>query len=232
MNKIQYQLENEVATIRMDDGKANAMNFAFFEEMNQCLDRLEKDRVKMLILTGRQGYFSAGLDIKLMPSLPPNEINALADTFARTLLRVFSFPAPTIALCSGHAVAGGAMLFFACDLRFVIDGPYRIQMNEMMIGIPLPSWMLMIGRFALPAQVFVEALLHARAFSPTEAMEKAISHELVKQDEDALAFVRARTEHLKVLNSDAYRTSKNRLRSTEVEGVLKLLKEELPFQGI
>jgi enoyl-CoA hydratase len=147
-------------------------------------------------------------------------------------LRVFSFPAPTIALCSGHAVAGGAMLFFACDLRFVIDGPYRIQMNEMMIGIPLPSWMLMIGRFALPAQVFVEALLHARAFSPTEAMEKGISHELVKQDEDALAFVRARTEHLKVLNSDAYRTSKNRLRSTEVEGVLKLLKEELPFQGL
>jgi enoyl-CoA hydratase len=232
MKKIQYQLENEIATIRMDDGKANAMNFAFFEEMNQSLDRLENDGAKTLIITGRLGYFSAGLDIKLMPSLPPTEVNALADTFARTLLRVFSLPVPTIALCSGHAVAGGAMLFFACDLRFVIDGPYRIQMNEMMIGIPLPSWMLLIGRFAVPAQVFIEALLHARAFTPEEAVEKAISHGLIKQDEDALAFVMARTGHLKALNSDAYRTSKNRLRATEVEGVLRLLKDELPFTGL
>jgi enoyl-CoA hydratase len=232
MTKIQYQLENEVATIRMDDGKANAMNFVFFEEMNQSLDRLENDRAKTLVLTGRQGYFSAGLDIKLMSSLPPAEINALADTFARTLLRVFSLPVPTIALCSGHAVAGGAMLFFACDLRFVTDGPYRIQMNEMMIGIPLPSWMLLIGRFALPAQVFVETLLHARVFSPQEAMEKAISHGLIKQDEDAAAFVMAQTEHLKLLNSDAYRTSKNRQRAPEVEGVLRLLKSELPFPGV
>jgi enoyl-CoA hydratase len=232
MTKIQYQLENEVATIRMDDGKANAMNFAFFEEMNQSLDRVENDRAKTLILIGRQGYFSAGLDIKLMSSLPPAEINALADTFARTLLRMFSLPVPTIALCSGHAVAGGAMLFFACDLRFVIDGPYRIQMNEMMMGIPLPSWMLLIGRSALSAQVFVEALLHARVFSPKEAMEKAISFGLIKENEDAVAFVMARTEHLKGLNSDAYRTSKNRLRASEVEGVLRLLKDELPFQGL
>jgi len=232
MTRIQYQLENEVATIRMDDGKANAMNFVFFEEMNQCLDRLENDRAKTLVLTGRQGYFSAGLDIKLMSSLPPAEINALAETFAKTLLRVFSLPVPTIALCSGHAIAGGAMLFFACDLRFVVDGPYRIQMNEMMMGIPLPSWMLLIGRVTLSAQVFVEALLHARVFSPKEAMEKAISSGLIKDDEDTAAFVMARTEHLKVLNSDAYRTSKNRLRAAEVEGVLRLLKDELPFQGL
>jgi enoyl-CoA hydratase len=232
MTKIQYQMENEVATMRMDDGKANAMNFAFFEEMNRSLDRLENDRAKTLILTGRQGYFSAGLDIKLMSSLPPAEINSLADTFARTLLRVFSLPVPTIALCSGHAIAGGAMLFFACDIRFVIDGPYRIQMNEMMIGIPLPSWMLLIGRFALPAQVLVEALLHARLFSPKETMEKAISQGLINQDDDALAFVMARTEHLKSLNADAYRTSKNRLRAAEAEGVLRLLKDELPFPGV
>jgi enoyl-CoA hydratase len=167
-----------------------------------------------------------------MPSLPPAEVNALADIFARTLLRVFSLPVPTIGLCSGHAVAGGAMLFFSCDLRFVMDGPYRIQMNEMMIGIPFPSWMLLIGRFAVPAPFFVEAFLHARAFSPEEVVEKAISHGLIKQDEDVLAYVMARTGHVKSLNLDAYRTSKNRLRAAEVEGVLKLLKEELPFTGL
>jgi len=151
------------------------MDFVFFEEMNQSLDRLEKDRAKTLLITGRLGYFSAGLDIKLMSALAPAEVNALAEIGARTLLRVFSLPVPTVAICSGHAVAGGAVLFFACDLRFVVDGPYRIQMNEMMIGIPFPNWILLIGRFAVPTQFFADAFLHARVYSPEEEVEKACS---------------------------------------------------------
>jgi enoyl-CoA hydratase len=231
MEKIHYRTENEVAVVGMDDGKANAMDFMFFREMNQALDRLESDGAKTLIITGRPGYFSAGLDIKLMPSLTPGDLNALAATFARTLLRVFSLPIPTIALCSGHAVAGGAMLFFACDLRFVLDGPYRIQMNEMVTGIPFPSWMLLIGRSAIPAPFFVEAFLHAKAYSPEETEKKGLSHGLFKGEEDALAGAMTRTVQLKNLNSHAYRISKQRLCAREVERVLELLKDELPFPG-
>ena len=84
----------------------------------------------------------------------------------------------------------------------------------------------------MPAQFFVEAFLHARAYSPEEAVEKTISHGLIKKDEDALAVAMARTVHLKALNSHAYRTSKNRLCATEVERVLELLKDELPFAGL
>ena len=231
MKKIHYQSENEVAFIRMDDGKANAMDFVLFEEMNQSLDRAEKEGAKTLIITGRPGYFSAGLDIKLMPSLPPAELNALADTFARTLLRVFSFPIPTVAVCTGHAVAGGAMLFFACDLRYGVEGPYRIQMNEMVTGIPFPSWMLLIGRSAVPAPLFVEAFLHAKVYSPEDTEQKGLSHGLFKGEEDAMAAAIARAAHLKSLNLHAYRTSKQRLRAAEVERVLDVLKDELPFAG-
>ena len=231
MKKIHYQSENEIATIRMDDGKANAMDFVFFDEMNESLDRVESEGAKTLVITGRPGYFSAGLDIKLMPSLPPADVNALADTFARTLLRVFSLPIPTVAVCSGHAVAGGAMLFFACDLRFVLDGPYRIQMNEMVTGIPFPSWMLLIGRFAIPAPYFTEAFLHAKVYSPEETEQKGLSHGLFKGEGEGVAVAMARTAPLKSLNSHAYRISKQRLCAGEVERVLKLLKDELPFPG-
>lgn len=231
MTKIYYQSEDEIATIRMDDGKANAMDFAFFEEMNQALDRLDRDGTKTLILAGRPGCFSAGLDIKLMPTLAPGGVNALAETFARTLLRVFSLPVPTTAVCSGHAVAGGAMLFMACDLRFAVDGPYRIQMNEMVTGIPFPSWMLLIGRFAVPSQDFVEAFLHARSYSPSETVGRGLSHGLIKEGEDWMAAPRARAVHLKSLNAHAYRTSKQRLYAKEVERVLEMLKDELPFPG-
>lgn len=231
MAKIGYEIEQGIAKITMDDGKANAMDFAFFEEMGEALDRAVADGAKTLIITGRPGYFSAGLDIKLMPTLSPADLNRLAETFARTLLRVFSLALPTVAVCSGHAVAGGAMLALSCDLRFAVDGPYRIQMNEMLVGIPFPSWMILIGRSSVPVQWFVEAFLHAGAYSPAEAEERGMFHGLTKEGEDPIARARAEAEKLKALNFTAYGTSKKRLRDADVNHVLELLKEELPFKG-
>ena len=135
MAKITYGIEEGIATITMDDGKANAMNWAFFEEMNKSMDQAENDGAKALVITGRTGFFSGGLDLKLMPTLSANELADFLTILARTLLRVFLLPIPTIAASTGHAVAGGAMLSFACDRRFALDGPYRIQMNKTLIGI-------------------------------------------------------------------------------------------------
>ena len=232
MAKIGYEIQQGIAQITMDDGKVNAMDVAFFEEVGGALDRAEADGAKTLIITGRPGHFSAGLDIKLMPTLSPAELNRFAETFARTLLRVFSVPLPTIAVCSGHAVAGGAMLAFSCDLRFAVDGPYRIQMNEMLVGIPFPSWMLLIGRSSLPMEGFMEAFLHAKPFSPAEAVERRMFHGLTREGEDPIAQAQAAAEKLKGLNLPAYGTSKKRLRDADVEHVLALLKEELPFKGV
>ena len=167
-----------------------------------------------------------------MPALSPAELNRFAETFARTLLRVFSVPLPTIAVCSGHAVAGGAMLAFSCDLRFAVDGPYRIQMNEMVVGIPFPSWMLLIGRSSVPVDGFMEAFLHAKPFSPAELIARGMFQGLTREGEDPMAHARAAAEKLKSLNLSAYGTSKERLRDADVEHVLELLKEELPFKGV
>src|SRR5512139_1423304 len=97
MKRIHYELENDIAHIMMDDGKANAMDFDFFEEMERALDRLEEEGAKSLIISGRPGFFSGGLDVKLMATLSSTGINTLAETFARTILRVFSLSLPTIA---------------------------------------------------------------------------------------------------------------------------------------
>lgn len=230
MKKIHYELENDIAHIMMDDGKANGMDFDFFEEMGKALDRLEGEGAKSLIISGRPGFFSGGLDMKLIPTLSPTGLNTLSETFARTILRVFSLPLPTIALCTGHAVAGGAILAFSCDLRFAIEGPYRIQMNEMVLGIPFPSWMLLIGRSSISVQWFAEAFLHAVAYTPLQALDKGMLHGVIKSKEEALAFAKAEAGKLKNLNLRAYYESKKRLRESDVRDVLELLKGELPFK--
>jgi enoyl-CoA hydratase len=230
MEKVTYSLKDGIAQITMDDGKANSMNWIFFEEMGKSMDRAENDGAKVLVITGRPGFFSGGLDLKLLPTLSPSEMGDFATTFARTMLRVFSFPVPTIAASTGHAVAGGAMLTYACDRRFAIDGPYRIQMNETLIGIALPSWMFLIARSAIPSRWRNEALLHARAYNPNEALERGILDGVAKDADTLAAQVKAATAELLSLNLPAYAASKKNLRQAEIEHVLDLLKKDLSGQ--
>ena len=228
MKKISYTIENNRAEITMDDGKANAMDFDYFEEMNKALAAIESSGSKAVIIKGRQGFFSGGLDVKLIATLAPNDIDRLAETFARTMLRVFLYPIPTIAVCTGHAIAGGAMLAFACDRRYVVNGNYRIQVNEHAIGIPLPSWMLLIGKSAVPVGFQAEVLLHAKTYTPKEAYDAHIFHGLIEEGADIDASLNIEADALMGLHMNAYSITKRRLREKTVKEVLVLLKDELP----
>src|SRR5437867_4558248 len=171
---IRYGVSDGVAQITLDDGKVNAMALAFFEELNAALDRAERERPGGVVIAGRAGVFSAGLNLKVLPTLPPDELRTTMLAFGRTMLRVFTFPIPTVAAVSGHAIAGGAMLAFACDLRFMADGAFRLHLNEVAIGLVLPTWAIMLAQSAVPPRWQTEAILHARAYAPTEAAERAI----------------------------------------------------------
>ena len=130
--------------------------------------------------------FSGGLDLKLLPTLSRDGLRELSAAFARIMLRVFTFPIPTVAAVTGHAIAGGAVLAYACDRRYAVDGRFRLQLNEVAIGIPMPSWMATIAAAAIPRHLHVEALLHAHAFAPAEAFAHGILNGLVAEGEDAV----------------------------------------------
>jgi len=119
------------------------------------------------------------------------------------------------------------MLAFACDRRFAIDGPYRIQMNETLTGITLPSWMFLIARSAIPSRWCNQALLHARAYNPNEALERGILDAVAKDADSLAAQVKAATAELSSLNLPAYAASKKNLRQADIEHVLNLLKKDL-----
>lgn len=226
MSKIHYQLDGEIAVITLDDGKANTMNPELFSDLGKALDRAEADGASAVIFTGRPGFFSAGLDLKLMPTLSPQALRDLREALARMMLRVYSFPVPTLAALGGHAIAGGAVLAFACDLRFALKGSYRIQMSEVAIGIPIPTWMILVCSSAIPSRWRTEALLHARAYSPQEAFERGILDDLVEQDGDVLGRAKDKAIELLKLDRTAYETTKKRIREPDIHRGLELFKSE------
>jgi enoyl-CoA hydratase len=222
---ITYAVRDGLAEITLDDGKVNAMSAAFFAALNAALDRAERERPGAVVVAGRPGVFSAGLDLKLLPTLPPEELRATLLAFGRTMLRVFTFPVPTVAAVTGHAIAGGAMLAFACDLRFVADGPFKLHLNEVAIGLALPSWAIALAHAAVPPRWHTEAILHARRYTPAEALERGIV-DGVAAPARLLAEARAAAAPLAALDQRAYAASKARHRAMAVGWATELLETE------
>src|SRR5262249_6939422 len=161
----------------------------------------------------------------VLPTLPPDDFPQTMLDFGRTMLRVFTFPVPTIAAVTGHAIAGGAMLMFACDLRWVADGAFRIHLNESAIGLTLPSWAIVVAQSAVPLRRQTEAVLHARLYSPGEALERGMIDAVVPP-EQLLDAAQAAAAPLLALDTRAYGGSKRRLRAMTVKWVSDLLETE------
>ena len=223
---VTYEAHGGVATITFDDGKVNAMAGPFFDGLNQALDRAEAERPYAVVITGRPGFFSAGLDLKLLPTLSPADFAQTITSFGETMLRVFTFPIPCIAAMTGHAIAGGAFLAFACDERYLADGPYKLHVNEVLRAMPLPTWALAIAQTAIPLRWHTEAILHAHAYRPAEALAHALVHGVVPPTESVLTAARHATERLIGLDLWAYATAKSRMRERDVAWARKNLDAE------
>lgn len=221
-----YSRHEGTAEIHFDDGKANVMSTDWFRELGGLLDRAEGDEVRAVLLRGRAGMFSGGLDMKWLPTLTPAQGRELVETFSSTMLRVWSLPIPTVAALTGHAVAGGCVLASACDQRHAVDGPYRIQMNEVLVGMAMPTWASTICQSAFPAPQANDLLLLARAFSPREAHAIGALHGLAAGEDDLVAQARAAARALAAVRPQAYSATKARLRGAAVERARQVLFSE------
>ena len=219
---VTYQLDGEVATITMDDGKRNALSPAMFKTLNQAIDRAERDGA-MIILTGRSEAFSAGFDLKVMGAGGPAAIGMLKAGFAMTA-RLLSFPRPVIAASGGHAMAMGLFLVLSSDYSLGATGAFKYAANEVAIGMTLPRVATEVLRLRLtPAQLQRAAVL-AATYTPEEAVAAGMLHEVVAPDR-LLDQARAAAARFAQLDRRAHHKTKLRLR----EKTLTSIRRSLPL---
>jgi enoyl-CoA hydratase len=166
---VSITFDDAVAVIRLDDGKANALGHAALDALSDALDQAEA-RARAVVLLGREGRFSAGFDLSVMTAGSDQMLPLLAKG-AELTFRLLSFPLPTVAACTGHALAMGAIVLMATDLRVGLDGPYKIGMNEVRIGMPVPKFAVELGRDRLSSTHLVRALQLATVFDPRGAVD-------------------------------------------------------------
>lgn len=219
-----YELEGRIATITIDDGKVNALSIPMLQRLHAALDQAERDGA-VVVLTGRENYFSAGFDLKVFSDRPEQLIEML--TLGATLAeRVLSFPTPVIAACSGHAVAAGTFVPLAADLRIGVAGPFQVGLNEVRIGLTVPWFVIELARQRLDPAHFDRAVVNATMYSPDEAVGAGFLDRVVAADELREVSLEAATE-LAALDPTAHAATKLRARAAALKALRSAIEAEL-----
>ena len=181
MALVSYQLKDGIATIAMDDGKANALSPAMLGEINGALDKALADKAAV-ILTGRAGTFSAGFDLKVMSAGGAEAHRMLLMGF-RLGERLLSFPHPVVAAVGGHAIAMGVFLLLSGDHRIGADAQYKVGANEVAIGLTMPHFGIEICRQRLAPAYFHRSVINAEIYVPAEAVKAGFIDQLVPAEQ-------------------------------------------------
>ncbi|MCH2177295.1 MAG: enoyl-CoA hydratase/isomerase family protein [Mariniblastus sp.] len=177
------RLENQdtVARLVMNHGKVNVMDIEFCRELVQQLETLESDSSKVVILSGNERVFSAGIDLKRWLAEGEDYIEPFLSELERVMERIFLFPKPVIAMIEGHAVAGGCMMAAACDVRLIAPQA-RIGIPELRVGVPLPMMAIEIMRFVANTKDFQDVVNSGRMFEGNEAVTAGLANEVVPRE--------------------------------------------------
>ena len=219
-----YTLEGTTAIVTMDDGKANALSIPMIEALAQALARAESEASAM-VLAGRAERFCAGFDLRVMMS-GPDHARAMLTRGSGLLMKLFATPIPRVVACTGHAIAAGALVVLTGDHRIGTAGAYKLGMNEVAIGMPVPVLAMELLRARLATTELTRATLFAQIYTPDEARVAGYLDAVVPADQ-VLDQAKQTAARLGGLSRMAYRETKQRLRSATIEHITSTLEADM-----
>ena len=221
---VSFRLEGKVAVVSMDDGKANALSAAMIDQVIAALTRAEAEASAM-VLTGRPERFCAGFDLRVMMS-GPEQAKGLLSRGSEMLMRLYGASVPLVIACTGHALAGGALIVLTGDVRIATAGSFKIGLNEVAIGMPVPLLAMELARDRLAPAALTRATLLAHVHTPDEAHAAGFVDEVVAPDQ-VLPRALAEAERLSGLGRMPFRATKERLRGRTIAHIRSSLDADM-----
>ena len=212
---VTFDLQEDIAVVRLDDGKANALSVSTQSAIHSALDRAEKE-AKSVVLAGRPGRFSGGFDLSVMSSGDGNAVRDMVRGGAELGLRLYDFPLPVVTACTGHAIAMGAVLQLAVDTRIGAAGDFKIGLNEVAIGMTLPMFAIELAHDRLSKRHIQRAVNLAEIYDPEGAIDAGFLDRVVAPEtvvDEAVAEARRYAP----LDLRAHHCSKRNLRGATIE---------------
>jgi len=211
-----YQLQDGVAHLTMDDGKVNALGTAALTSLGEQLDQAEKDGAAAIVLSGREGKFCAGFNLAEIRD--PESATALRRQFIDLLLRLFESEKPVVIACTGHALGAGAALLAAADRRVGLDGDFKLGFNEAAVGVTISPATIALARYRMPMPWF-ESIISGTTFTPQQAVTAGLLDEVVSNPDTLLSESFRVARELGSIPTNIFSTMKHLARGAVAEHV-------------
>ena len=227
-----YKEEDNYSIITLNNGKANAISPEVVDEINTYLD-IAETKQKVVILTGQEGVFSAGYDLKTMTK-SAEAAKALVNQGSLLSLRMLSFPMPIIVAATGLAIAKGAFLLLSADYRLGTEGDFKIGLNEVMIGMTMHQTGIEIAKARLASVYLERSVNNSEIYTPKDAIAAGFLDKIVPATHLLPTAIKI-AEMFSKLNKDAHAQTKLKLRKPYLGKIAEAIaldsKAELKFNA-
>jgi enoyl-CoA hydratase len=204
-----------VATLAADRPPANAMDVTLLQDLVAALDEIASEPPPALVLAGRPGFFSAGADLKAVPSYGPGEQRAMVDGINRMALGVYALPCPVVGAITGHAIAGGLVLAVCTDLR-VASSEGKYGLTEVKVGVPYPQAAIGVVQAELSPAALRRLAFGNQLHDAQTCLRLGVFDESAAPDE-VLARAQELARDLASMPADVYARTKHDLRVATIE---------------
>lgn len=222
---LSYDLTDDVATIHLDDGKANAFSNLMFDAVNDAMDKADAE-AKIIVIRGRDGIFSAGYNLKEL-MLGGDTAVQLVKRGSDFAVRMMETRKPIIVAGDGHIIALGAFLFLAADYRISRKGPFQVGLPETANGLPMHNFGRELAMPRLSQRHFSRAFINGEMFTPEAAVEVGYVDEAV---DDVDAAIATSIAFFKSISLNAFAINKPRGHQSLMPGLKQAIQDDLDIK--
>jgi enoyl-CoA hydratase len=207
---VTVEAKDSTAVVRIDRPPANAMSPELVEEIIAVTADLAASEPEAVVIVGRDGFFSAGLDLNLVPALDAAGQAEMIMGINRMVAAWYGFERPVVGAINGHAIAGGIVLALCADYR-VGSKEGKLGLTEARVGVPYPANAIAVVKAELSPPAARYLVLRAHLVEPPEALELGLVDALA-DPKDVLDRAVEMAAELGEMPSDGYATVKRQLR--------------------
>ena len=172
-----------VRELRLNRPPANALSPELIVALKSTVEGAPQEGVRGLVLSGSPGFLSGGLDVPLLLTLDRATMNGVWREFYGLLRALACSPVPIAAAITGHAPAGGTVLALFCDYRIAAAGDWKIGLNEVQVGLPLPPVIYSALQRLVGARQAARLAVGGLLISPAESLSLGLVDEVVPPEQ-------------------------------------------------
>ena len=212
MNTLQLTIRDKLAIITLDRGRSNPINTEMITELISSVKDIEaNDNVAGLIIAGKEGFFSAGIDLMEVYNYNEEQSKDFWTSFMLMQTVLINFKKPFVTAITGHSPAGGCIIALCSDYRVMAAGPYIIGLNEIPVGIIVPDTVFHLYAFWLGSRRAYQYLLEGKLLNVEDALQDGLIDEICDA-EDVLESAEKKVRAYMKLNLATWSQSKMNFR--------------------